>query len=1215
MGIRNKLGLTIIIILSVPLSIAVAEICWNYVDWVMPLFLDPDTDWECDDTSRPENSRFDPPTAGYPDSTTTADDATTWHLLDFHVNWHCVNTDFEQDFAGNINPTGSGPGISNPTYGTMFLAFHKQIIYDFDVYRERNFDDLPRIEIWENNNYPPGPDFEPLTYGIPGVAQTGWPGSGVNWDQTGAEESGGICTLGTGRASGAYCFDCVELPLEFIKPVNYEDGEPGGTLHTKLSADELGNDLDAGGWHGSFHNGVAKAMVVDNNGKTLQEIGDEMRPAFGNEVVDNTLRFTSRGDPVLDAIKFDSNFCFDISPVATSPRDSMFWRAHKQLDEVHSDWQELQPTDIMVVLDRSGSMSSDASSASAGKSKLDAAKEAIEMFAGVIENGRGFNIGIQTFATSASSSPELPLTTVDGVVPTVHSVLSSVTAGGWTSIGDGLLKAQQELNNGPNERKAILLLTDGKENRPDCLDGSGIGCTGSTDDIALNQFDGIQICAVGYGERSNLDGIVLRELTERQGGIFTAFTELDVAAFDTSNVMLQKFFLQCFANISNVEMASDPIGILPSNQDLSEPTIMNVAFDNKVIFVLSWQNEKDPLELLITTPSGNEVTLNDPNIETERGNTWQFVRIPLPYQGEQSGEWQAQAKRIGDEFSVQSSSSVLPTKIQFLAPPPMMELRTPFNVYLINAMASGPANITPFNSNFHFYTSDPVNPVLRITQSSRPIGDFDKVDVEVTITSPLYGEGNLLVEHGVDKTSVISSDTIDVVSSKLMELKKENKGNILKVTTLSVYADQRPPQNVVQYFKRDGTGSGIQDTWFNLDKDTLINTKLEISDVEGNIKVHAWGKCSPTDCDWGSENASNISEGKYNVIWNPGFAQRSMLLELHNESIIPTITKTYKLYDDGTHGDRFANNNYWSNKIPELGQVEGYHHLHYVVTIVHNGKTFNREADQTIYVEVKIDPKKTDTKLEDLDPLNGRERTMYTIIPTDSLGNFVGPGKQDLFEIITTGDAKIEDGITDDGKGGYQVIVSWTKDEGEPTLILSQNDKIRQTVNLPNGDIAFGLAPIPDHVDQSGGICGFNELTVLTDDLKSISCLNYSIDGGSAEFGFLDSKSKSLSISTNTLEDGTFTIEIPRSMLDSKLGQEDSDFVVFAGSTETKYSELKTDEVRELTVEFPEGTKRIYIQGTFTIPEFGSVAILILVITFISLIAVTRKSILNSCQL
>jgi hypothetical protein len=54
-------------------------------------------------------------------------------------------------------------------------------------------------------------------------------------------------------------------------------------------------------------------------------------------------------------------------------------------------------------------------------------------------------------------------------------------------------------------------------------------------------------------------------------------------------------------------------------------------------------------------------------------------------------------------------------------------------------------------------------------------------------------------------------------------------------------------------------------SWSNVDANTRGITNLDISIMDSNANVHAWGKCHPTDCDWGSVQAQafapNVSSG------------------------------------------------------------------------------------------------------------------------------------------------------------------------------------------------------------------------------------------------------------------------------------------------------------------------------------------------------------------
>jgi len=73
--------------------------------------------------------------------------------------------------------------------------------------------------------------------------------------------------------------------------------------------------------------------------------------------------------------------------------------------------------------------------------------------------------------------------------------------------------------------------------------------------------------------------------------------------------------------------------------------------------------------------------------------------------------------------------------------------------------------------------------------------------------------------------------------------------------------------------------------WVNEDTDTQSITKIDIQKVGDIICVHIWGKCHPTDCDWGiettdiSEELILLSDGRLKVITFCHFTDNSGRLD------------------------------------------------------------------------------------------------------------------------------------------------------------------------------------------------------------------------------------------------------------------------------------------------------------------------------------------------
>ena len=121
--------------------------------------------------------------------------------------------------------------------------------------------------------------------------------------------------------------------------------------------------------------------------------------------------------------------------------------------------------------------------------------------------------------------------------------------------------------------------------------------------------------------------------------------------------------------------------------------------------------------------------------------------------------------------------------------------------------------------------------------------------------------------------------------------------------------------------------------------------------------------------------------------------------------------------------------------------------------------------------------------------------------------------------------------------------------------------------------------------------------------------LSYTITGGNVLSVTPDDEANSLIIGISTTSDGSLTITLPRDLIDAvgPDGQEDTFFVLIDGE-EADFDETTTSNDRTLTIAFPDGAEEIEIIGSFVVPEFGTIAALILAIAIISIIAVSSKT-------
>ena len=101
----------------------------------------------------------------------------------------------------------------------------------------------------------------------------------------------------------------------------------------------------------------------------------------------------------------------------------------------------------------------------------------------------------------------------------------------------------------------------------------------------------------------------------------------------------------------------------------------------------------------------------------------------------------------------------------------------------------------------------------------------------------------------------------------------------------------------------------------------------------------------------------------------------------------------------------------------------------------------------------------------------------------------------------------------------------------------------------------------------------------------------------------------SLIVGIDTTSDGSLTLTIPRSVADALLETgEDDEFFVLVDGEEVDFSEDTSLTHRTLTIAFQAGAEEIEIIGTFVVPEFGTIAAMILAVAIVSIIAVSAKS-------
>jgi hypothetical protein len=388
--------------------------------------------------------------------------------------------------------------------------------------------------------------------------------------------------------------------------------------------------------------------------------------------------------------------------------------------------------DVMIVLDRSGSMSG---STFSGGTKIEEAKDAASLFVAMIDQGEGHRVGLVTFSNTISKDFDLLVnnnTNVDllvGPPPYSAGIVGDITTGGSTSIGGGIDLALDQFSGAVDKDEVILLLTDGMENTPPLISGVASG------------INNRRLCIVGYGDETNLNGPLLASLAILNDGSYTVAQD---------ELSLKKFFASCFGDIFEAGFLMDPDFFLPKGQDSAkEPVTFMVCGEESVTVVLGWDKMEGSLLFNVETPSGAQVVLSDPNAEGSFGRSWRFIKIKLPYQGERDGEWKIKVFR--------------PTGTGEF-PPPSIDLN-----YFVNVIAKGGPTLHRLSTEKkRFYTGDIINPLVRLNYPNNTSPGH--ANIKVTITSPQESLGNILTESGLDPAVQNSGDTIPAVYATLDKL-------------------------------------------------------------------------------------------------------------------------------------------------------------------------------------------------------------------------------------------------------------------------------------------------------------------------------------------------------------------------------------------------------------------------------------------------------------
>jgi len=121
--------------------------------------------------------------------------------------------------------------------------------------------------------------------------------------------------------------------------------------------------------------------------------------------------------------------------------------------------------------------------------------------------------------------------------------------------------------------------------------------------------------------------------------------------------------------------------------------------------------------------------------------------------------------------------------------------------------------------------------------------------------------------------------------------------------------------------------------------------------------------------------------------------------------------------------------------------------------------------------------------------------------------------------------------------------------------------------------------------------------------------VKYTINGGIIKNIIVDSDIFAVIVQIDAIDDGTITLELPREFIGAeKQDGKDDIFIILIDGIEVSYQEYAVDsEFRTITINFEQGDSDIEIIGTYVVPEFRSIVMMILIVGIMITILTTRN--------
>ncbi len=187
--------------------------------------------------------------------------------------------------------------------------------------------------------------------------------------------------------------------------------------------------------------------------------------------------------------------------------------------------------------------------------------------------------------------------------------------------------------------------------------------------------------------------------------------------------------------------------------------------------------------------------------------------------------------------------------------------------------------------------------------------------------------------------------------------------------------------------------------------------------------------------------------------------------------------------------------------------------------------------------------------------------------------------------------------VAQDGSYSHTVIAEGTqwKKSGDYTVRASYGEG-----NIAESEFSYSpksaVTPTTTNFEVDAGSSG-------TFDVK------YTIKGGTVKNMVIDEEIFALIVQIESTDEGSITLELPREFIGAeKQDGKDDKFIILIDAIEIDYNEsVVHTESRTITINFEQGDSDIEIIGTYVIPEFGTIVMMVLIVGIMITVLATRN--------